>query len=96
LLRCSRCWDHIIWNDETGECWCELVATPEMRPYLVKSIARFNEARVCSEKGAEIRACGLIQGGLDMLQAGLGACQDPGGEVDWLRAALLNELVGGW
>ncbi len=69
--------------------------SPEMRPYLVKSIARFNEARVCSGEGAEIKACGMIREGLDVLQAGLGACQDPGGEVDWLRAALPDELVGG-
>ena len=66
-----------------------------MRPYLVKSIARFNEARVCSEAGAEIKACRMIRDGLDVLQAGLGACQDPGGGADWQRSALLDELVGG-
>ena len=66
---------------------------PEMQPYLVKSIAQFNEARVCSEAGAEIKACELIRDGLDVLQAGLGACQDPGGEVDWLRSELLDELA---
>ncbi|MEA1908646.1 MAG: gamma-glutamylcyclotransferase family protein [Euryarchaeota archaeon] len=67
----------------------------EMRLYLVKSIARFNEARVCSADGAEIEACGLIQEGLDMLQAGLDACQDLGSGVDCLRSALLDKLVGG-
>ncbi|MEA1905816.1 MAG: gamma-glutamylcyclotransferase family protein [Euryarchaeota archaeon] len=66
---------------------------PAMRPYLVKSIARFNEARVCSEAGAEIKACGLIQDGLDMLRAGLGACQDPGSGMDWLRSEMLDELA---
>ena len=75
-----------------GTSWLQ---PPEMQTHLVKSIARFNEARICSEEGAEIKACELIRDGLDVLQAGLGACQDPGGEVDWLRAALLDELVGG-
>ncbi len=64
-----------------------------MRPYLVKSIARFNEARVCGADGAKIKACGMIRDGLDVLQAGLGACQDPGDDGDWLRAALLDELA---
>ena len=67
--------------------------SPEMQPYLVKSIARFNEARVCSEEGAEIKACGLIQDGLDLLRAGLCACQDPDGGVDWLRSEMLDELA---
>jgi gamma-glutamylcyclotransferase (GGCT)/AIG2-like uncharacterized protein YtfP len=53
----------------------------EMRPYLVKSIARFNEARVCGADGAKIKACGMIRDGLDVLDG------------DWLRAALLDELV---
>ncbi|MCK4812239.1 MAG: hypothetical protein KAS74_08210, partial [Methanosarcinales archaeon] len=65
----------------------------EMRPYLIKSIARFNEARVCSADGAEIKACKLIQGGLGVLQAGLGACQDPGGGADRQQSALLDKLV---
>jgi len=43
----------------------------EMRPYLVKSISRFNEARVYSDEGAEIKACETILGGLDALRAGL-------------------------
>ncbi len=68
--------------------------SPEMRPYLVKSIARFNEARVCSADGDEIEACGMIRDGLYVLQAGLGACSDPDGVADWLRSALLDELVG--
>ena len=75
-----------------GASWLQ---PTEMRPYLVKSIARFNEARVCSDEGDEIRAFGLIRAGLDVLQAGLGACQDPGSEGDWLRAALLDKLVEG-
>ena len=67
-----------------------------MRPYLVKSIARFNEARVCSADGDEIEACGMIRDGLDVLQAGLGACSDPDGVADWLRSALLDKrLVNG-
>ena len=65
----------------------------EMRPYLIKSIARFNEARVCSADGAEIKACELIRDGLGMLQAGLGACQDPGSGADRQRSALLDKPV---
>ncbi len=65
----------------------------EMQPYLVKSIVRFNDARVCSADGAEIKACGMIRDGLDVLQAGLGACQDPGGGADRQQSALLDKLV---
>ena len=65
----------------------------EVRPCLVKAIARFNEARVCSEEEDEITACRLVRDGLDVLQAGLGAYQDPGGNGDWLRSEMLGKLM---
>ncbi len=68
--------------------------TSWLQPYLVRSIARFNEARVCSDEGAEIKACEMIRAGLDVLHVGLGACQDQGCEGDWLRSELLDELMG--
>jgi gamma-glutamylcyclotransferase (GGCT)/AIG2-like uncharacterized protein YtfP len=43
----------------------------EMRPYLVKSISRFNEARVYSDENAKIKACETILDGLDALRTGL-------------------------
>ena len=35
----------------------------------------------------------MIRDGLDVLQAGLGACQDPGGGADRQQSALLDKLV---
>jgi len=62
----------------------------EMRPHLIKSISRFNEARVYSEKNAEIEACETIFEGLDELRAGVEAYQN---REDGDLETLLDDLV---